>query len=235
MYTYVTGISLIDQVKEGIPPGSNILILAPSMSSGELLGYALAKPRTGEYALILTTVKRAVDLLDYFSHEQFDRKHTGIIDSVTKLSTPDIVDNTQVTFVSSPSDLTGIGIKFSSMVESIFNGEFADAGDALFPPPVRFYIDSLTTLLMYRKLEVLYQFLHVITAKLKKMEAVGIYILNNESFDEKTLSLMKQLMNVVIEVKTEQHGEFLRIRGVIGISQEWMPFRIQQGNLELMA
>ncbi|MBP7121172.1 MAG: hypothetical protein KBA49_08050, partial [Methanolinea sp.] len=62
MYTYVTGISLIDQVKEGIPPGSNILILAPSMSSGELLGYALAKPRTGEYALILTTVKRAVDL-----------------------------------------------------------------------------------------------------------------------------------------------------------------------------
>jgi len=44
------------------------------------------------------------------------------------------------------------------------------------------------------------------------MEAVGIYILNNESFDEKTLSLMKQLMNVVIEVKTEQHGEFLRIR-----------------------
>jgi len=235
MYTYATGISLVDDAKGGIPPGSNILILAPSMSSGEQLGYALSRPRQGEYALILTTVKRSVDLLDYFASEQFDRKFIGIIDSVTRLSTPDINDNTQIKFVSSPSDLTGIGIKFSSMIESIFNGEFASADDALFPPPIRFYIDSLTTLLMYRKLEVLYQFLHVITAKLKKMEAIGIYILNNESFDEKTLSLMKQLMNVVIEVKTEQHGDFLRIRGVIGLSQEWVPFRIHQGNLELMA
>ncbi|OPX68032.1 MAG: hypothetical protein A4E38_01941 [Methanoregulaceae archaeon PtaB.Bin108] len=235
MYSYVTGISLIDEVKEGIPPGSNVLILAPSMSSGEQLGYALSRPRPGEYALILTTVKRSVELLDYFSHEEFDRNRIGIIDSVTKLSTPDITDNTQIKFVSSPSDLTGIGIKFSSVVESVFNGEFSDAEDALFPPPIRFYIDSLTTLLMYRKLEVLYQFLHVITAKLKKMEAVGIYILNNESFDERTLALMKQLMNVVIEVKAEQHGEFLRVRGVIGVSQEWMPFRIHQGQLELIS
>ena len=235
MYTYLTGIKLIDDVKGGVPPGSNILILAPSMSSGEQLGYALSKPHAGEYTLILTTVRRSVDLLDYFSSGQFDRRLIGIIDSVTKLSTPDITDNTQIKFVSSPSDLTGIGIKFSSMAESIFNGEFASSEEGLFPPPIRFYIDSLTTLLMYRKLEVLYQFLHVITAKLKKMEAVGIYILNNESFDEKTLSLMKQLMNVVIEVKTEQHGDFLRIRGVMGVSQEWMPFRINQGDVELIA
>lgn len=235
MYIYKTGISLIDQVNEGIPPGSNILILAPSMSSGEHLGYALTRPREGEYALILSTVKRSVDLLDYFSAEQIDRNPIGIIDSVTKLSTPDVRDNTQIKYVSSPSDLTGIGIKFSSMVENIFNGEFSSAENALFPPPIRFYIDSLTTLLMYRKLEVLYQFLHVITAKLKKMEAIGIYILNNESFDEKTLSLMKQLMNVVIEVKTEQHGDFFRIRGVVGVSQEWVPFRVYNGNLEVIA
>ncbi|MCU0631630.1 MAG: hypothetical protein MUC66_01480 [Methanolinea sp.] len=235
MYTYKTGISLIDEVKGGIPPGSNILILAPSMSSGEQLGYALTRPLPGEYALILSTVMRSVDLMDYFSSEQFNRDLIGVIDSVTKLSTPDVNDNTQIKFVSSPSDLTGIGIKFSALIESMFNGEFPSADQALFPPPIRFYIDSLTTLLMYRKLEVLYQFLHVLTSKLKKMEAIGIYILNNESFDERTLSLMKQLMNVVIEVKTEQHGDFLRIRGVTGVSQEWVPFRIHQGTLELTA
>ena len=235
MYTYKTGISLIDEVKGGISPGSNVLILAPSMSSGEKLGYAIMRPQEGEFALVLTTVMRSVDLLDFFSSEEFNRDAIGVIDSVTKLSTPDVSDTTQVKYVSSPSDLTGIGIKFSSIVESIFNGEFPPSDQALFPPPIRFYIDSLTTLLMYRKLEVLYQFLHVMTSKLKKMEAIGIYILNNESFDERTLSLMKQLMNVVIEVKSEQHGDFLRIRGVPGASQEWVQFKIHKGTLEMVA
>jgi len=235
MYTYKTGISLIDEVKGGISPGSNILILAPSMSSGEQLGYAIMRPHEGEYALVLTTVMRSIDLMDFFSSEQLNRDAIGVIDSVTKLSTPDVSDTTQIKYVASPSDLTGIGIKFSSLVESIFNGEFPPSDQALFPPPIRFYIDSLTTLLMYRKLEVLYQFLHVITSKLKKMEAIGIYILNNESFDERTLSLMKQLMNVVIEVKSEQDGEFLRIRGVPGVPQEWVRFRTHKGTLELVS
>lgn len=234
MYIYRTGIRLIDEKKGGLSPGSNILILAPSMSSGERLGYSVARPARGEYALILSTVMRAVDLLDLFSESHIDPSRIGIIDAVSKLSTPDISDSTQVRYVSSPSDLTGIGIKFSSMVESIFSGEFADSGDALFPPPIRFYIDSLTTLLMYRRLEVIYQFLHVVTAKLKKMDAIGIYALNNESFDEKTLSLIKQLMNVVIEIKNEQHGDFLRVKGLLGVSQEWVHFQITGEELEVV-
>ncbi|HNS82308.1 MAG TPA: hypothetical protein PKL26_01040 [Methanolinea sp.] len=234
MYTYKTGISVIDEVKGGIFPGSNILVLAPAMSSGEKLGYSIMRPNPGEYALVLSTVMRSVDLLDFFSSEKFNRDSIGVIDAVTKLSTPDISDTAQIKYVSSPSDLTGIGIKFSSIVESIFNGEFPPSDQALFPPPIRFYIDSLTTLLMYRKLEVLYQFLHVMTSKLKKMEAIGIFIMNNESFDERTLSLMKQLMNVVIEVKSEQQGDFLRIRGVPGVSHDWMQFRIHAGTLELV-
>jgi hypothetical protein len=233
MYSYKTGIRLIDEKKGGLSPGSNILILAPSMSGGENLGYSVARPLPGEYALILSTVMRAVDLIDFFSSARIDHSRIGIIDAVSKLSTPEISDSMQVRYVSSPSDLTGIGIKFSSLVESIFNGEFGDSEDALFPPPIRFYIDSLTTLLMYRKLEVIYQFLHVIAAKLKKMEAIGIYALNNESFDEKTISLIKHLMNVVIEVKNEQHVDFLRVQGIPGIPQDWVQFRVTETGLEL--
>ena len=46
---------------------------------------------------------------------------------------------------------------------------------------------------------------------------------------------MKQLMNVVIEVKSEQDGEFLRIRGVPGVPQEWVRFRTHKGTLELVS
>ena len=137
-------------------------------------------------------------------------------------------------FVSSPTDLTGIGIKFSNMIETIFEGEFSDGEAGLFPPPIRFCVNSVSTLLMYRKLEVLYQFLHVLTAKLKKIEGLGIYILNSESFDEKTLSLVKQLMNYVIEVKVEQNISYLRIQGIRGVSSEWQKFSVNKGQVTIL-
>ena len=78
------------------------------------------------------------------------------------------------------------------MIETYFEGDFSEGETGLFPPPIRLCVNSISTLLMYRRLEVLYQFLHVLIAKLKKIEGVGIYLLNSESFDDKTLSLIKQ-------------------------------------------
>jgi hypothetical protein len=137
-------------------------------------------------------------------------------------------------FVSSPTDLTGIGIKFSNMIESIFEGDFSEGETGLFPPPIRFCVNSISTLLMYRRLEVLYQFLHVLTAKLKKTEGIGIYILNNESFDDKTLSLIKQLMNCVIEVKVESNISSFRIRGIRGVTGEWLKFTITKSQVVIL-
>ena len=85
-----------------------------------------------------------------------------------------------------------------------------------------------------RKLEVLYQFLHVLTAKLKKIEGVGIYILNSESFDDKTLSLIKQLMNCVIEIKIEHDGSYLRIMGIRGINPVWQKFSVTKGQVTIL-
>jgi hypothetical protein len=84
---------------------------------------------------------------------------------------------------------------------------------------------------MYRKLEVLYQFLHVITSKLKKIDGIGFYLLNNESFDDKTISLVKQLMTGVIEIKIEQNTHHLRIQGIKGVSSEWQRFAVQKGQV----
>ncbi|HUU76119.1 MAG TPA: hypothetical protein VMW63_08525, partial [Methanoregulaceae archaeon] len=101
----------------------------------------------------------------------------------------------------------------------------------LFPPPIRFYVDSLSTLLMYRKLEVLYQFLHVMTAKLKKMGALGIYILNKDSFDQRTIELMKQLMDVVIDIKEESSNKYISVKGVPGVSADWVRYHIENGSI----
>ena len=234
MYSYKTGIDQIDQLSGGFEAGTNILILAPPMSYADQLAYALTKPVTGEYAITLSTNERAADVVDFFKVAGSDKRFIGVIDAITKSSTPSIVDTPRLMFVSSPTDLTGIGIKFSNMIEAIFEGEFSDGEAGLFPPPIRFCVNSVSTLLMYRKLEVLYQFLHVLTAKLKKIEGVGIYILNSESFDDKTLSLIKQLMNCVIEIKIEQDGSYLRIMGIRGINPVWQKFSVTKGQVTIL-
>ena len=234
MYCYKTGIEQIDTICGGFEAGTNILILAPPMSYADQLAYALIKPLQGEFSIVLSTNERASEVVDYFKVAGADKRFVGVIDAITKSSTPSIADTTRLMFVSSPTDLTGIGIKFSNMIETIFEGDFSEGEAGLFPPPVRFCVNSISTLLMYRRLEVLYQFLHVLTAKLKKIEGVGIYLLNSESCVEKTLSLIKQLMNCVIEVKMEQNITYLRVMGIRGVSGEWLKFTVTKGQVTIL-
>ena len=234
MYCYKTGIALIDEMSGGFDAGINILILAPPMSYADQLVYALAKPSQGEYVIILSTNERAAEVIDAFKLAGADKRFTGVIDAISKSSTPGIMDTPRLMFVSSPTDLTGIGIKFSNMIETIFEGDFSEGETGLFPPPIRFCINSVSTLLMYRRLEVLYQFLHVLIAKVKKIEGIGIYLLNSESFDEKTLSLIKQLVSCVIEVKIEHNISYLRIQGIRGVSGDWRKFTVTKGQVTLL-
>jgi len=231
MYNFKSGIAQIDAVSGGFEAGTNFLILAPPMSLAEELAYSLTRPLIGEYAIVLSTNDRAAEVVDAFKVMSVDKRYVGTIDAITKSSTPGITDTNRLMFVASPTDLTGIGIKFSKMVELIFDGDFSDGESGLFPPPVRFCVNSVSTLLMYRKLEILYQFLHVLTSKLKKIDGVGFYLLNKESFDEKTVSLIKQLMTGVIEVKVEQNVNYLRIQGIKGLSSDWLKFSVQKGQV----
>lgn len=231
MYSFRSGIPAIDTNTGGFDAGTNLLVLAPSMSLAEDLAYALSKPLPGEYAIVLSTNDRAAKVIDSFKMMGADKRYVGTIDAITKSSTPNIGDTNRMMFVASPTDLTGIGIKFSKMVELIFDGDFCDGEAGLFPPPIRFCVNSVSTLLMYRKIEVLYQFLHVLTSKLRKIDGVGFYLLNNESFDEKTISLIKQLMDGVIEVKTDQDGSAFRILGLRGVAPNWMKFSIVKGQV----
>ncbi|MCX6688728.1 MAG: hypothetical protein NTZ39_03400 [Methanoregula sp.] len=234
MYYYKTGIPQVDGISGGLEAGTNILLLAPSMSSAEQLAYALIKPVQGEYSIVLSTNERAAEVVDFFKFAGSDKRFVGVIDAITKSSTPSIVDTPRLMFVSSPTDLTGIGIKFSNMIESIFEGTFSEGEAGLFPPPIRFCVNSISTLLMYRKLEVLYQFLHILTAKQRKIEGVAIYLLNNESFDERTLSLIKQLMTGLIEVKVDGNDNFFRVSGIKGVKAEWLKFTVNKGQVTII-
>lgn len=235
MYTYETGIPMIDREYGGLRAATNILLLAPPLSYAELLAYRIASPRPGEWAVAISTDERASDAVDAFRRFGADRGRIGIIDAVTKSSVPTLRDTKKAKFVTSPLDLTSMGIKFSRMVEDMWKeGVMADPPGPM-PPPIRLCVHSVSTLLMYAQLEVTYRFLHVITNRVKKLEGIGIYILNSESFDERTISTIKQLMNTVIEVRAEDGGgaverEF-RIIGIRGRTTPWIRYFYDDGAL----
>ena len=81
--------------------------------------------------------------------------------------------------------MTVLDIIFSQSTEEIMKGDFTDDPDQLFPTPIRYCILSLTSMLMFRKIDIIYQFLHVVTSKLRKIGSIGVFLLNNESFDQK--------------------------------------------------
>jgi len=232
MYKYLTGIDIIDQ-KGGVNPGTNILVLAPAFSDGEQVTSFLAMPRKKEYMIVLATETQSEDLLDFFKGNGFDTDYIGIIDAITRTSFTSIEDTQKIKYVGSPSDLTGMDIKFSQLTEEIMKGDFTDDPDQLFPTPIRYCILSLTSMLMFRKIDVIYQFLHVVTSKLRKMGSIGVFLLNNETFDLKTLAIVKQLMNIVVEIQNNEDGKKIRLQGSMGLNMNWQHFSFENDILVL--
>lgn len=230
MYKYLTGINTIDQ-KGGVNPGTNILVLAPAFSDGEQVASFLARPRSKEYMIVLAMETQSEDLLDFFTDNGFDTNYIGIIDAITRTSISTIEDTRKIKFVGSPSDLTGMDIKFSQLTEEIMKGDFTDDPEQLFPTPIRYCILSLTSMLMFRKVDIIYQFLHVVTSKLRKMGSIGVFLLNSESFDQKTVAIVKQLMNTVVEIQNNEEGKKIRVMGSMGLSMNWQHFSFEDGKL----
>lgn len=231
----MTGIPLIDEEFEGLRAASNVLILAPPLAYAERLAYRMACPAAGEWVIAISTDERASEVAGAFRSLGAGRNQVGIVDAITKSAVPTLRDTPMAKFVSSPVDLTSIGIKFSRMTENIWREAVVAEPPGPIPPPLRFCVNSVSTLLMYTGLEVTFRFLHVITNRVKKLEGLGIYVLNSESFDERTLAAMRQLMNMVIEVRSSDREELverdLRIVGIRGRTTPRIRYFYDDGRL----
>ena len=126
------------------------------------------KAKNGEFSIILSPRSA-------FSRHRGDAgtqlpggpTQESIIDTVTKLMSPEAADSVRVKYVPSASDLTGIRIKFTRMVEEIFRVIFRRRTGDLSASD-RFYINSLSTLLIYRRVEMRTSSFTLLRQSLKK-------------------------------------------------------------------
>jgi KaiC/GvpD/RAD55 family RecA-like ATPase len=230
MSDYTLGIKELDDAIGGIRKGSNIMLIGPPMSGKEaILDHIMYNGAAkNENAIItVTTRESAGRILDRFKENKLTlpMSRIGIVDCVTKTLGGAAVDSENIKIASSPVDLTGIGVKISQFFEEFFLKRNARK--------IQLHINSLSTILMYSNIQTVFRFLHVFTGRIKAAGALGIYVIESGMHDEQAIATLKQLFDGMIEIKSENDKNFIRIVGLSPKPTPWFEYEIEGANIKI--
>lgn len=230
MNDYTLGIEELDNAIEGIKKGSNIMLIGPPMSGKEVILYHImynGAAINGNAIINVTTNESAKHILERFKEKKLNLPldRIGIIDC-TKISGRALMESENIKIVSSPVDLTGIGVKIGQFFDEFFIKKKIQKN--------QLYLNSLSTILMYSNIQTSFRFLHVLTGRIKSTGALGIYMIDRGVHDEKTFAILKQLFDGIIEIESENDKKFIRIIGLSSKPTPWFEYEIERANLKIV-
>jgi KaiC/GvpD/RAD55 family RecA-like ATPase len=193
------------------------LLAGPAMSGKYdlLLSFIAEGIESGDGALFVSTNEDAGGVIgDVEDRMGAVPDHFRLVDCVSERGGGDALPADRVEYVSSPGDLTGIGIGVSEQLRRF---------DESTVEQTRLAFYSLSTLLMYAELETVFRFLHVLTGRIGSIDAVGVFAVDPTTHDESTVNTLKQLFDGMIELRETEGGREVRLVGVDGGPTEWMP------------
>lgn len=177
---------------------SNVLVLAPSSSSGvtaacaDLL--ALEEP-TDATVLGVTYAESASEWVERWETRVSSDPARGTVISVGGTDTTSdgcVADAWTVIRVDPPSNLTRLGVAFTEALDGAREADDADG--------VALCFDSLTASLQYADVNRLFQFLHAVTGRIASAGGVGHYHLDPDACDDRTVATVAGLFDAVVEV-----------------------------------
>lgn len=181
-----------------VAPGTNLLVSGPPLSGKRRLALsALAAGTTDGEGTVIITVRDGADVLvdefrDQLAQPEVDR--VGVVDCITNQQGGSATDTDLVRYVSSPTDLTGIGIAFSELLEEFYRRGIERN---------RVVLDSLSPLLIYSDLQTVFRFMHVLTSRIEDANAVGLHTIESTAHDAETINTLKQLFDGVVAVESQ--------------------------------
>jgi hypothetical protein len=197
-----------------VEPGTNILIAGPSLGGTRelLMRTLLGDPSEG--TIVIAADANASKTLSVY--EQVggspDPARMRVIDCTGR---SDDLDHPSVRTLSSPGDLTGIGINFSRGYENLY----AEGYDR-----VRTGIYTLSPLLMYADdLRPIYRFLHTFAGRIQSMDGLGVCAIDPAAQDERTCSSVAQAFNGRIDLREGADGPEIKISGLPDQAAGWRP------------
>ncbi|MFB6172069.1 MAG: hypothetical protein ABEJ23_06010 [Haloarculaceae archaeon] len=180
--------------------GANTLLLAPAFDDGEdaVCADMLGVAEPGETDALFVTLTASPDArIDHWRTRVSPSPpaNLGVVSvdestrSAAARSASATTANGHVRSVSSPGDLTGLGIAISEYLS-----EWHGDGNRTV---VCFH--SLTPLLQYADARRVFQFLHVLTRRVESADAVAHYHLDPSAHDERTVRMLSSLFDEVVD------------------------------------
>jgi len=209
---YEIGVKRIDESLGGIPGGTSLLVKDGSFSGKDkLLNEAILEGfENGEGTVYVTTDDPSEDVLKEFPEDE----SFGVVDCVTEVQSAEEPEETDtVRYASSPSDMTGIGVKVTDLL-----GGFRDERGI---EHNRVLLDSVSTLLMYSNLETVFRFLHVFTGRVRSIDGLGVFVVDAGAHDDEEYTTLRQLFDGVVEVEDDE-GLRARVVGLTDEPTEWV-------------
>lgn len=170
----------------------------------------------GENALIVSAdssveaIRRSYgDLPDPFP------EGVGVVDCISEQSGGAGEGRPQVSYASSPGDLTGIGMYASRHLQ-----RFGELGRS---SRTRVALNSVSRLLMYEDFRTVVRFLHVFGGRLGVADALGLFVLNDRTHDDQVVETILELADGMIEVREGDRNPEVRVVSA-GTASEWRTF-----------
>lgn len=146
-------------------------------------------PETTSVLWVTFTRQAAQCLESWRDNHESDPGEFGVVvvGETPAIGAGEEIDSAVVETISTPSDLTGIGITITEFVSG-------RSGEILV------CFDSLTALLQYVDLETAYEFLHALTGQLYSAGAVSHFHVDPSAHDEQTLDTLRSLFDAEVNL-----------------------------------
>jgi len=229
MTSYSLGIEELDSIIGEIREGSNLMVIGPPMSGKEDVAYHILKNglKRQESSVIVSTREPGEHVLEWFT--SFDKtlpvSNIGIVDCVTKTLGMAADDTDNIKRASSPVDLTGIGVRISQFFEQFWMKRQISHNILC--------INSVSTILMYSNIQTVFRFMHVFTGRIKAIKGLGLFVVEDQMHDSRTIATLKQLYDGMIEVQEENGSHYLRAVGISSKPTPWFEYLVEDGSISI--
>ncbi|MFB6150969.1 MAG: hypothetical protein ABEJ40_04100 [Haloarculaceae archaeon] len=195
-----------------VPSGTNLLVTGPAL--GGIRGLVLRMlvrrhPREG--ALLVAADTGGAETLSEYEAlaDDVDPVRVGVVDC-TGEGGEDADRNLRT--VGSPGDLTGVGIEFSSLYESLHeNGATR----------VRTGVYTLTPFVLYASPKPVFRFVHTLTGRIRTADGLGVCAIDPGTVDDKQLSALSQAFDGRVDLRGDDDGCAVRVRGLPDQPDGW--------------
>ena len=202
-----------DDALADVRAGTSFLVTGPAMSGKEQLTRSiLAEGVNADDGAVVVSTEQSAQVV---REDIADRVGPaadgllGVVDTRGEGSESQLVHH-----VSSPGDLTGIGIAITKCLQAL-----ADTGTT----EGRLALSSLSTMLTYTSQETVFKFCHVLSARLDSAGYLGLFTIDSGAHEDQTMEVMKRAFDAAIETRLEDDRREARVVG-LGEPTPWQPF-----------